>query len=118
MLFVAEVVEVGVKGVGGDLARASNVDGLDRAGVEELVKLGSADTEGLGGFADGVDEAVGLGGGGRGRAPSVSGVGVFVRADVRGGCGSTRAGAGERTDVRCGRGRSVSRGRGLSIGRG
>jgi len=62
------VVEVGAERVGGDLAGASDVDGLDGAGVEEFVELGAADAQGVGGFADGVDEAVGCGGGERGGA--------------------------------------------------
>jgi hypothetical protein len=59
----AEGVQISAQGVGGDLAGASDVDGLELAGGEELVELGAADAECCGGFGDGVDEplaAVGL----------------------------------------------------------
>ena len=118
VLLVAEVVEVGPERVGGDLAGASDVDGLDGSGVEEFVELGAADAERLGGFADGVDEPLGLGGGGRGRAPSVSWVGLFVRVDVQNGYGPTRAGARKDVDVRVDVDERVRRCRWHASGRG
>lgn len=45
----------GSERVGGDLATASDVDGLDFTSAHEFVELGSADAQDRGGFLDGVD---------------------------------------------------------------
>jgi hypothetical protein len=113
-LFCPEAVDVCAEGVGGDLAAASDVDGFDLAGVEEFVEFGPADAECMGGLGDGVEER-GVRQCSRGDLLLLGWLsGGFVRADVRGRCVATRAGARDGTSARMG-GLCVAAGAGVGV---
>src|SRR5215475_12616072 len=118
---VAESVDVGAEGVGGDLAAASDVDGPDLAGGEEFVEFGAADAQYGGGLPDGVDEPLDRrrgDGGGRGFLLSVVGVGwLSARTSGAGVCLRAQARVSGRTSART-RARATCSGCGRASARG